>query len=157
MATSKLRTLQIIAASLILGVLLFAVIVFFVTRPTQLEWSALAWIEILITAAAVVASIVVTRTMNQSLEHRLQHGNFSLESIESNLQNGIAQQTLVGASLLESAAILILILNFAEPNLISGGCVLVLLGCMAFYFPTDGGVRQWLAARREAVTGRREF
>lgn len=155
MDDAKLRTLQIVCVGLILGVASFAAVLFLLRPPTGWAFDPVAAAGILAGLLAVILAFFLPRLLTSALERRLQGQAASGPALEAALHQGFASQLVVAAALLEAGCLLNLVLSFLTPSYFFYLVPLVLLGLLALKIPTAGSVDRWLAARREAITGRR--
>jgi hypothetical protein len=107
--------------------------------------------------STAIAGWTVPQTIQKALESRLQNSSTSNEDIDAQLHQAYLHKTIVGAALVESGIFLNLVLGMMERNYVFWVCALTLTILLALHFPTDGGMQQWLSARREAITGRKTF
>lgn len=154
MNPERLKILQFIVASLVMGVVLFiGVTVLAGGTPPYLGLVAgkLSLIGIICTAAGAALAFWVTRALDKATESSLQDLETEFQRDEQ-LAERFQQRTIIGCGLLEGTILLNLTLNFLQPNLVLLILAVLLLFSMSLFFPTRKRVDRWFANRRRGVT-----
>lgn len=147
---NALRGLQIVAAALMAGVLIFLPIVLVITRGIILEPEAPGFLAIFgagFGAFAVFNHFIFPAVIARArLKQMLSSGFMDLEEMKKSEQifGVYRSQLIVALSFLEGAAFLNLVMILTERSIVSTAVVIVLLGFMVFRFPTRDRVSFWV-------------
>lgn len=159
MNAERLKVLQFIVASLMMGVVVFAMISLLVggmPQPADIRADSLSVIGVVLSIACAAMSLVVARALDRATENALLDLDNEAQRDEQ-LSERLQQRTIIGCALLEGAIFLNLVLNVLQRNLLLLLCAAALLALMSFYFPTSARVQRWFSARREGVTDHESF
>ena len=142
------RTMQIVAAALMLGVLVFLGIVLVITqgdvsgKPELMTMMAAGFGALMIVSHFVIPAISVKLHLRQAAAELTAKKTDDDKRVR---MYGIYQaQLTIGFALLEGAAFFNLIAMSAENSVVSLGVVILLLGLMAVKFPTRDKVSFWV-------------
>jgi len=147
---NALRGMQIVAAALMTGVVVFLVIVLVITRGNILGTQAPGFLSIFgagFGAFAVVNHFIFPAVIARArLKQMLSSGFVELEDTKKSEQifGVYRSQLIIALSFLEGAAFLNLVTMLTERSIVSPGVITVLLGLMIFRFPTREKVSFWV-------------
>lgn len=165
------RTLQIIVLALAAGVLLFALVAFFLPGGGLKPWDANAWVSLLM---AVISLTMIPARMfmpaliaqagrrsiasgaGEPVERR--SGEPSLpDTEEGKLLSVYTTQTIFGSAILEGAAFLNLVAFFLEGQLYSLILGLLLLAGLLAGVPTLHSLESWLERQLRRIQETRDL
>jgi hypothetical protein len=154
--TSRIRTLQIIVAALVMGVLT-ALITFCSLRalgnvppapPTPMvSYVAVAFAVMIVMPFAIVPALLVT-TARKRLAHQYGEGN---DTLVSSLFMTYQTKTIIGCALLEGVAFFQVIAYFLEGQQISLILAVAFMAGIALHFPTRTRVERWIERQTELI------
>lgn len=149
---ARVRTLQLSAAALPLGVLVFAVVVLVLpaARPEPPRPPIVTWIGVLLAAAQVIVSTILPTLIAASARRRL------AGQTDDSLWAAVYQTRLiVRLALLEGPALLLLIAYLLEGTVLSLALTAMLLALMLLHFPTEARVRDWIQSQKDLADSER--
>jgi hypothetical protein len=149
--TANVRTMQIIAFALMMGVVVFGVIVMFQTggqlngKPGLLTWIAAGFAGLMIVNHLAIPLIIAGATWKKLAADGIRQKS---EQEQAQAAMGVYQaQMIVALALLEGAAFFNLVVVMQERTMISLGIVIALLVLMLIKFPTTTKVTWWIEDR----------
>jgi hypothetical protein len=158
----RLRTAQILATALILGLVAFVVIILFLRTanpkpPPPLP--IITYVAVFFVAICLMASVFVPNLILANFRKQIARGKQPSTSAawppppeDAALWLNLYQTALIiGLALLEGSAYFQLIAYQLESQPISLGVAGGLLLCMMLRFPTRAGVWRWIENQRELV------
>ncbi len=135
------RTSQIIAGTLIAGVVMFACVAFFVAKGEPAKSPMLALIGAGMAAMAVAVRFIVPTVIVNGAKARLKEA--SATDVMAQLAGLYQTKMIVGMAVLEGAAFVNLVAYITEKQFWSYGVVAFLLAVMAISFPSQGQFESW--------------
>jgi hypothetical protein len=160
------RTSQIIASSLVIGVLMFAGYVLLVARPiAQAEAGTLTTIALLLGATAVVLSWVVPRILGSAQRRQIADGTWQpprgqdaeYPTDAARLAAVYQTKLVVGAAILEGACFFALYAYWCEQQTASLAVAGILLLGLLAHVPSAGRVRNWVQDQLRQIEEGRQF
>jgi hypothetical protein len=145
--TVPFRTVQIIAAALVLGPLFFLFFAFFSTRGQPQGDQTLAYIGAGFAVVMVLGSLVASKVVGNQKVRQLQAGGTPLSNLD--YFQVLQTRVVVRAAMLEMAAFFCCIGYMLSQLWWSMATVLGLLGVMLLLFPTRSGFDAWVRDQRE--------
>ncbi|HET6326049.1 MAG TPA: hypothetical protein VFG04_15335 [Planctomycetaceae bacterium] len=145
--TVPFQTVQIIAAALIVGPLVFAGIAFVSNLGQAPGDETLGYIAVGFSALALIMSLVIPKiATNQKLRTLGVQGS---EVTTTALFAAFQTQVIIRSALLEGAAFFCCVAYMATHVWWTLGTALALLAVMAVFFPTRGRFDDWVREQRE--------
>lgn len=153
------RKMQIVVGGLVMGVLSAAVLMLVVvgtrlhTGIDMLVMFALAFSGVCLVVSLVVKRTVVATGVNQIRSESSAGGarEAEIDRLLPRLLQLYATSTIIGCALLEGAAFACVIFVLVTTSIIPMFAAAVMVGLMAWYFPTQGRGDEWLQRRVEEV------
>lgn len=163
------RTLQIIVAALVNGVVIFGVIVLIIGgEPDENKSPLLTYIAVGYAICSLAGAAVIPRFIGTQRLRSVAHGEerpsaadtvsppAEIEDLGSLL--GVYQtRTIIRCAILEGAAFLCLVSYLIEHQLITVLAAAVLLAAILISFPTLNGTQRWLANQQKEAKFARQF
>jgi len=153
--TSRIRTLQIIVAALVMGVLM-ALITFCSLRalgnvppapPTPMvSYVAVAFAVMIVMPFAIVPPLLVTTARKRLAQYGEGH-----DTLVSSLFMTYQTKTIIGCALLEGVAFFQAIAYFLEGQQISLILASAFMAGIALHFPTRTRVERWIERQTELI------
>ena len=160
------RTSQIIVASLVMGVVTFAVVVvFFISGGPALKGNLLTLLAAVFALAAMVLGFVIPQVITAANRRKIAAGTWSSspnqgpmpDSDASKLALTYPAKMIVGAALFEGGCFFALTVYMIERQPLSLAAAAVLLLCLLAHFPTLGRVEAWIEEQLRRVEDERRF
>jgi hypothetical protein len=145
--TVPFRTVQIIAAALILGPLVFAGIAFVANSGQRPGGELLGYIAIGFSALDLIMSLVIPKIVTNQKLRTL--GGQGRDVTTTDLFAAYQIQVIVRSALLEAAAFFCCVIYMTTGLWWTLGTALALLLVMVFFFPTRGRFDDWVREQRE--------
>jgi hypothetical protein len=145
--TVPFKTVQIVAAALVLGPLLFLLFAFFSTRGQPLGDPIVAYIGAGFAVVAVCGSLVASKVVGTVKVRQLQAGGSQPSNVD--FFQVLQTRVTVRAAILEMAAFFNCIGYMTSQLWWSMATVLGLLAVMLILFPTRSGFDSWVRDQRE--------
>lgn len=145
--TVPFKTVQIIAAALVLGPLFFLLIAFFSTRGQPPGDPTIAYIGAGLAVALLCGSLVASKIVGNATVRQLQAGGKQLSNLD--FFQVLQTRVIVRAAMLEGAAFFCCIGYMMSQLWWSMATVLGLLAVMLVLFPTRSGFDAWVRDQRE--------
>lgn len=170
--TPRIRSLQIIAGALILGVLAFAAVAVFLApefaggQPDQALFHILLGVSVFLLLQAVVLGILLPPRLEHSAMSRIANGTWLPAKLSGSLPGvpagyfdsdagkllGIYHSTtVIRLALFEGAAFTGIMTYLLSQNLLGLVVPGLAVGAMAALFPTATNAKQWLESRLEKL------
>jgi hypothetical protein len=148
---ANVRTMQIIAFALMMGVVVFGLIVMFQTggrlngEPGMLTWIAAGFAGLMIVNHLAIPSIIAGATWKKLVADGIRQ---KPEPEQAQAAMGVYQaQMIVAFAVLEGAAFFNLVVVMLERTMICLGIVIALLVLILIRFPTTTKVTWWIQDR----------
>ena len=150
--TQPVRTLQIIVAGLLGGLMTMFVVFSVALPPNQDGDPVISYAMLILGASTLVAGLLVPRTIARS--HVMRLGEIDTEN-PGQLVGIYTTKTIIAGALFEGGAIANLIGFHLTSNMLNLACAIVGIFFLAALFPTETRVRNWLnqLARWQNETG----
>jgi hypothetical protein len=145
--TVPFKTVQIIAAALVLGPLFFLAIAFFSTRGQPPNDPTIAYIGAGLAVVLLCSSLVASMVVGKQKVRQLQAGGRQLSNMD--FFEVLQTRVIVRAAMLEMAAFFNCIGYMTSQLWWSMATVLGLLAVMLLLFPTRSGFDSWVRDQRE--------
>jgi hypothetical protein len=145
--TVPFKTVQIIAAALVLGPLLFLIFAFFSTQGQAPGDPTVAYLGAGLAAALLCSSFVASTVIGSQKVRQLQAGGRQLSNLD--FFQVLQTRVIVRAAMLEGAAFFCCIGYMMSQLWWSMATVLGLLAVMLFWFPTRSNFDAWVREQRE--------
>ncbi len=155
----RCRTMQILVAALVSGVVTFLGFVVFPFRP-EVGDPLLAYVGFALAVAAIGAWLVVPKLVTSKMVSAIASGNIpptlaravgSDRSAVSLLSSVYQTRLILASALLEGAAFFNVIAYMFEGHWLSIGVVLILLVMLLSGWPTVGRLDSWIRRQQENV------
>ncbi len=154
----KLQLFRLVIGTLIAGVAIFAVVALVFTRPNfPPQLSAVSTVLLALSGILVVNGFVLPPLVDRATltQIRSDHSQLATAAQQSaalpRLTAAWLNRSLVGAAILEGAALLNLVGMLLEGNAIHLAAAFVVVLLMVFYFPLETRVLSWIEARLELL------
>lgn len=160
----RLRTMQIIAGALVLGLAVFLGIVVFLVqvqnqgRPLGQAQGApvMSILALGMLAVLAVMSVVLPDVMMRQYVRGTARGHFPSPQSDADWLLGLRQTTLIlSLALLEGPAFFCCIAYLLEGRFYTLGGALLAILLMGSRFPTEAGLRAWLRRQLDALDAQR--
>lgn len=145
-----IQTAQIIAGSMMTGVIAFALIALVITRDGDPEEPFMAWISTAFAAVALALRYIVPESMASSQRRSLER-EAQAAGTKAQLDGIYLTKTIIAYALLEGAAFFCLVTYIVEQHWVSLITVGVLFLLMMTAFPSYSKFESWAEGQKQIV------
>ena len=165
---TRVRTMQIIKISLIMGVTMFAAYILLAAPPPQQAENPMVWMMVALGAIAIVARLIVPSVITKSTLRRIATGNWPLPGTnrgrmpvpttdEEKLLLLYQMKMIIGSALLEGGAFANLVGCLTTGHIASWVMSGILWLGLMVDFPTKLSVERWVESKLAWISDERRL